>query len=354
MNRVDKLLIYIKENQIDGFFINSYENRRYFSSFTGSNGYLIITENEKILITDQRYTEQAENQAKDFKIITHGIDQFNTLEKELSKFKKIKFAYESKKINDFLIRNIKKLENTIEWVPTDDVLEKMRAVKSNEEIQNIEKAVEIADESLKELIKLIKPKMTEKEVMAELEYLMRKKGSESPAFNTIVASGKRSSLPHGFPTDKKIEYGDVVVIDFGASYNGYMSDITRTLWIGEPNKDIQKIYDVVFEAQTETIKQIKKNQTCHEVDKISRDIFKNNKIERYSLRGLGHGVGLEIHEYPRVVLDTEEIIKENMVFTVEPGIYIPELGGVRIEDVVHVTNEGCRVLTKSPKKIIID
>src|SRR6056297_2336783 len=154
MNRVDKLLIYIKENQIDGFFINSYENRRYFSSFTGSNGYLIITENEKILITDQRYTEQAENQAKDFKIITHGIDQFNTLEKELSKLKKI---------NDFLIRNIKKLENTIEWVPTDDVLEKMRAVKSNEEIQNIEKAVEIADESLKELIKLIKPKMTEKE-----------------------------------------------------------------------------------------------------------------------------------------------------------------------------------------------
>lgn len=354
MNNINKLLEYMNKNDIEAFFINSYENRRYFSGFTGSNGYLIITNNTFKLITDQRYTEQAEIEAKDYNIYTHKIDPFITIKEQLTNLNIKTIGYESKRINDYLLRKLKSLYDEIEWIPTEDVGISIRAVKNEDEITNIKKAVEIADKSFEQLVKAIRPGITENDVMIELEYLMRKNGSQAPAFNTIVASGKRSSLPHGFPTNKKINKGEVVVIDFGANYNGYMSDITRTIWIGEPEKRIKEIFDIVLESQEEAIKSITKGKKCLEIDKAHRDVFIKYDLEKYSLRGLGHGVGLEIHEYPRVVMNNEEIIKENMVFTVEPGIYIPDVGGDRTEDIVLVTNNGCKVLTKSPKKIVID
>lgn len=354
MNRIKKVREFLKEKSTDGVFISSYENRRYLSGFTGSNGFLILTQQDLVLITDQRYTEQAENQAAGFKIITHGLNAFNTIKEAVQALNVKSLGFETKKITDFEIRNIKSLLPDITWTPFEDFVIKNRSIKDSEEIKYIKTAVQIADYAMLKLAKKIKAGMTEREIALELEYLLAKEGSEGPAFGTIVASGKRSSLPHGTPSDKAIEIGEMVVIDYGASYKGYMSDITRTLWIGEQDRRMINIFDIVLKAQEAAIKAIRPGMSCGDIDKAHREVFIENNLEQYSLRGLGHGVGLEIHEYPRVVMNNDEKIEEGMIFTVEPGIYIPDFGGVRTEDVVLVTSNGCEVLTKCPKIIHID
>ncbi len=351
--RIKKLQEYIRKNGYDAFFVSSYENWRYFSGFTGSNAYLLITENQQLLVTDQRYTEQAEKQAQGFEIITHGLDPFETLQKVFSRLDLQKVAFESRKITDFQLRNLRKQLPEIDWQPTVDVGKNLRAVKDEAEIKSLIKAVDIADEALEGLLPFIKPGMTEKAVAVELEYLLAKSGSEPPAFGTIVASGLRSSLPHGKPTAKEIEKGDFIVIDFAGRWNGYMSDITRTIRVGEPRPDLVEIFGLVEKAIDTAIAGVKPGVDCNFLDKLARDVFVEADLEQYSLRGLGHGVGLEIHEYPRVVMDSKEIIQENMVFTVEPGLYLPEKGGVRLEDIVRVTANGCEILTRSPRVIKI-
>jgi len=246
----------------------------------------------------------------------------------------------------------KKIKN-INWIPTEDVIKKIRAVKSEEEIKNIKKAVEIADKSMKKLLEVIKPNITEKEIKIKLEYILAQNGSERPAFGTIVTSGKRTSLAHGKATERKLKEEDLVLIDFGACHKGYMSDMTRTIILGERSEKIKEIYNYVLEALNKAIDFIEPGVTCKEVDKVARDVFKKYGLEKYSLRGLGHGVGLEIHEYPRVVMNNDDLIKENMVFTIEPGLYIPDTGGVRIEDIIVVRNNKCEVLTKTPRIIKI-
>lgn len=352
MNK-DKLLRWMQEENFDAFLMLSDANRRYFSGFTGSNGYLIITKNESILITDQRYTEQAAMQATGFTIVTHGIDPFVTCAEVLERVSPSRIGYETKRITDFHFREWQGLQSNIEWIPTEDVGMKLRAVKEPNEIELIKEAITIAEKAFLETMKWIRIGVTEREVMVELEYQMKKFGSEGIAFDTIVASGKRSSLPHGYPTDKRIESGDPIVIDFGAVYQGYMSDITRTIWVGEPDEKRQMIFDQVVEAQEAAISAIMPGMTCMEIDQVHREVFFKHEIENYSLRGLGHGVGLEIHEEPRVVMKNSGVIEENMIFTVEPGIYIPDFGGIRIEDMVLVTEKGASVLTSLPKRILI-
>lgn len=352
MNR-DKLLQWMDKEKLDAFLIISAANRRYFSGFTGSNGYLIITKNESILITDQRYTEQAALQAPGFTIVTHGIDAFGTCAEVLEKVNPNRIGYETKRITDFHFRKWQGLQSNIAWIPTEDVGMKLRAVKEPNEIEWIKKSIAIAEKAFLETMKWISIGVTEREIMVELEYQMKKLGSDGVAFDTIVASGKRSSLPHGYPTDKKIELGDPIVIDFGAVYQGYMSDITRTIWVGEPDQEHQMLFDQVLEAQEAAVLAIKPGMTGMEIDQVHRDVFLRHEIEAYSLRGLGHGVGLEIHEEPRVVMKNTDVIEENMIFTVEPGIYIPDFGGIRTEDMVLVTKEGARVLTSLPKRILI-
>lgn len=350
---INKVKEYIKDKNVDAFFVTALENVRYLSGFTGSNGYLIISQEQLTLITDQRYTEQAEKEAAHFKILTHGLDPFSKIKKAIEELKINTIAFESKNISNYQFRNLNEKINNIEWIPTEDVIKNIRAIKSEEEIENIKKAVKIADESMEKLLKVIKPNITEKELKIELEYILAKNGSESPAFGTIVTSGKRTSLAHGKATDRKLKEDDLVLIDFGACYEGYMSDMTRTIILGERSDKMKKIYNYVLEALKKAVDFVKPGVTCNEVDKAARDVFEKYGLEKYSLRGLGHGVGLEIHEYPRVVMDNDDLIKENMVFTIEPGLYIPDIGGVRIEDIVVVRENKCEVLTKTPRVITI-
>lgn len=354
MNKLEKLKKEMNALNIDTFIIFSEENRRYITGFKGSNGIVIIHESKNILITDSRYTEQACNEAVDFEVVTYNLSSFSTLKEIMSNLKCKKVGYESKLLDDYTVRNLKALDNNIELVPTEDVLINIRKIKSDEELNYLRKAIEISDKGIIELVKNIKAGITEKELAIELEYNMKKFGSEGEAFKTIVVSGKRTSLPHGNPTDKVIENGDMVTIDFGAIYNGYHSDITRTIWFGEPSKRMQEIYDIVVLSQVEAIKSIKTGMLCKDIDKVHRDVFLNHDLEQYSLRGLGHGVGLQIHEWPRVVMNNDEVIESNMIFTIEPGLYLPDLGGVRTEDIVIVKEDSVEVVTKAPRKIVIE
>lgn len=350
---IKKVKEYIENKNVEAFFVTALENIRYLSGFTGSNGYLIISQSQLFLITDQRYTEQAEKETSNFIILTHGLEPFSTIKKAIENLKIDTIAFESKNINNYQFRKLVEKINKIKWIPTEDVIKKIRAIKSEEEIEKIKKAVEIADKSLEKLLEIIKPNITEKEIKIELEYILAQKGSESPAFGTIVTSGKRTSLAHGKATDRKLKENDLVLIDFGACYEGYMSDMTRTIILGESSDKMGKIYSHVLKSLEKAVDFVKPDVTCNEVDNIARDVFEKHGLEKYSLRGLGHGVGLEIHEYPRVVMNNDELIKQNMVFTIEPGLYIPDIGGVRIEDIVVVRENGCEVLTKSPRIIKI-
>ncbi len=354
MNKLMQLKQKMQNLNIDTFLIMSDANRRYITGFTGSNGIVIINGDNRYLITDSRYAEQAQQQAPEFNVIVYNLSSFDTIKEYLTKSNAKKVGYESKCINDFTLNSVKEKCPNFEFVATCDIVLEIRKVKTEDELTDLKKAVDISDKAIIELSKQLKIGMTEREVAIELEYLMKKFGSEKESFSTIAVSGKRTSLAHGGPTNKKIEGGDMLTLDFGAVYNGYHSDITRTLWFGEPSKRMQQIFDIVATAQEEAIKAIKPNAICKEIDAVHRKVFLDNDVEEYSLRGLGHGIGLEIHEWPRVVMNNDEVITENMIFTVEPGLYFPDFGGVRTEDVVIVRANEVQVITKAPKKIVID
>ncbi|MHC0039071.1 M24 family metallopeptidase [Pseudoneobacillus sp. C159] len=351
LKRVSKLRLLMKEKNLSAVLIHSYENRRYFSGFTGSNGYLLVTHDSLLLITDQRYTQQAAEQAKDYGIIVHGIDPFRTIREEFSKYDLERIGFEANHLSVALFNQFTGMFPESNWVPLLNELLLMRSVKDQEEIESIKRSIELSDSAFADLLPLIKPGMTEKEVLVELEYLMGKYGHEGPAFGTIVAADKRAALPHAVPTDNQVKRDHFLLIDFGAKYQGYMSDMTRTIIIGTPDREYMKIYDLVLTALEKSIEAVKPGISAHELDRVARDIFEQAGLEKYSLRGLGHGVGLQIHENPRIVLDGQEILEPGMVFTIEPGLYIPDSVGVRIEDIVLVTEDGCEVLTKTNRHV---
>lgn len=351
MKRLEKIRDFIREKGVDAFFVQSLKNLSYFSGFTGSNGYLLITSTKAVLVTDQRYSEQARQEAPGWEVIVHGLDPFTTLAEAIGQLGAATISYESKEITDFQITALREGNRSVEWVPFVDVCIGLRSVKEESEVACIQTSLKIAEDALEKLLPSIRPGVSEREIAIELEILMRRLGSEAPAFDTIVASGTHSALPHAKPTDRAIQENDLIVIDFGATWKGYRSDITRTIIVGELEPPLQKIFDCVHRALEEAVAGIKPGSTCHEVDKLARDVFLAADLEAYSLRGLGHGVGLDIHEFPRVVMNNPARIEPGMLFTVEPGVYVPNVGGVRIEDMVVVTADGCRVLTRSPRII---
>jgi len=237
--------------------------------------------------------------------------------------------------------------------PEESLVEELRIIKDESEIEKIKKAVEIADQGFQFLIDFIEPGKSEKEVALELEFFMKRQGGEANAFDFIVASGKRGALPHGVASEKKIELGDLVTIDFGTVYQGYHSDITRTLAVGEPTAKLRDIYELVLTAQEKVIAEIKAGMDCFDADKIARDFIAEAGYKDNFGHGLGHGVGLEIHEAPRLSYTSEAVLKAGMVVTDEPGIYVSGLGGVRIEDDLLITESGCEVLNSAPKELII-
>ena len=237
--------------------------------------------------------------------------------------------------------------------PLKGFIEELRRVKSEDEIALIAKAEAISDEAFSHVIKLIKPGMTELEIAMELEFQMRRAGASGVSFDTIVASGKRSSMPHGVATDKKVEIGDFITMDYGCIYQGYCSDITRTIALGQVDEKQETVYNLVRKAQEEALAVIKAGVTGKEVHMAAQNVFQDAGYGPFFGHGLGHSVGLEIHEEPRFSPKAEEVMQENMVITVEPGLYLPNWGGVRIEDLVVIKKDGYINLTHSPKELII-
>ncbi|WP_312520691.1 Xaa-Pro peptidase family protein [Anaerospora sp.] len=349
-NRIERLRELCTNKGLEGFIVTKPENRLYFSGFCGSSGLLLVTGNDAKLLTDFRYVTQAQSQAPDFEIVRHGVAILKTLGQTASNLEVKKLGFEMDYVTWADYQAMERELSGIELIPCR--VDELRMMKDEAEITALKRAVFIADQAFSHILKYIRPGMTEREVALELEYTMRRLGAEKSAFDIIVASGVRSSLPHGIASEKIIANGDFVTMDFGAVYNGYHSDITRTIIMGQASDKQRQIYEIVLQAQLAGVAAVQPGRTGKQIDEVSRSIITNAGYGNYFGHGLGHGVGLNIHEEPRLSPGGDTMLEAAMTVTVEPGIYIPEWGGVRIEDTVVVVSAGCEVLTASSKQLI--
>ena len=349
--RLERLLKKISAETVDAILIYKPENVYYFSGFNGDSTILFVSKNFCKLITDGRYTEQAARQAKNFEVIKQTEGLFSKLADEVKNSAVKVLGFEG---NFFTFDEHANLKEKLPNVELKSVeVDSLRQIKDAAEISCISQACAIADKAFAEVLKFIKAGMREFEVAAELEYFMRKFGSERAAFDTIVASGIRGSLPHGRASEKIIESGELVTIDFGAVYKGYHSDMTRTICVGKASTRQREIYNAVLDAQIYGLEIIKAGLGGKAIDEKVRERLKNLGYGEYFVHGLGHSLGLEIHEEPRLSPRSNcESLEVNMLVTDEPGVYIPNFGGVRIEDTVLVTDNGAETLTKSPKNLL--
>lgn len=347
--RLANLYEKISAEEVDALLVTKIPNVSYFSGFRGDSSALIVGKNFRKLVTDGRYTEQARRETKNFQIVKQTEGLYKKLVEELKGCKKIGIEGNVVTVaqRDYLAKELQGVElKSVE-------LDTLRQVKDAAEIACIKKACEIADRAFEKILDVLKPEVREVEVAAELEYFMRKFGSERAAFTTIVASGWRGSLPHGTATDKKIAAGELVTMDFGAVFNGYCSDITRTICIGKASAEQKKIYNAVLTAQLYGLEIITAGKSGVDVDAAVRKNLEDAGFGENFVHGLGHGVGLEIHEEPRLSkFSKTENLLPNMIATDEPGLYFENFGGVRIEDTVLVTSGAAQPLTRSPKNLI--
>jgi len=355
MKRLLKIKNKIEEEKVDAFLITDSKNCRYLSGFTGS-GALMITTEENFLLTDFRYIEQAEKESSSFKIQKYR-QFYKTLVEILEEENIKRLGFEAEHLSyDQYIKMKKEVENneiSVEWKPFSETVEKVRMVKTEEEINKIRTAAEISDRAFKKLLPFIKVGVTEREIEMELEYLLKKFGSEKNAFDFVIASGKRSSLPHGRSTERSFSPGDFIVIDFGAVYDGYSSDMTRTVFLGDdPDSRQIKIYETVLKGQILGLETLKPGKEACEIDQRVRKFFEKDGYDKYFGHSLGHGVGLNVHEGPAVSQKSDIELVSGMVVTIEPGIYIPDWGGVRIEDLVVIRDDGYELLTHTEKDMI--
>jgi len=351
VEKLGKLRARFSELGIDGMLITNGYNRRYMTGFTGTAGVVLIGEKKAVFITDFRYVEQASRQINGYEIIQHMGSIIDEVAKQAADLGIKRLGFEQDHLS---FATYKLYENTVQaqLVPVSGGVEKLRLIKSDAEIKILKEAAEIADAAFQHILSFIRPGIREIDVANELEFFMRKNGAISSSFDIIVASGYRSALPHGVATEKVIEKGEFVTLDFGAYYKGYCSDITRTVAVGEVSGELRSIYKIVLEAQLRGMTGIKPGMTGREADALTRDYITEKGYGDYFGHSTGHGIGLEVHEGPGLSVRTDTVLEPGMVVTVEPGIYIPGLGGVRIEDDTVVTKDGNESLTHSPKDLI--
>jgi len=333
--RLEKIRSVLQSEDIDSMVVSNIKNVRYISGFTGDEGMAVITENSAYLIVDGRFTEQAKIESK-IQVVDYGGNFVKTIGEILKENNSKKCAFEGNTITFSEASHMMDVINFVSWIAKKDVFEKVRMVKDIEEIKIIKKSLQIALDTFEYIKPQVVAGVTELDIANEIEYKMKKLGASGPSFDTIVASGKRSSLPHGVATKKVIENGDAVVIDMGAIYNGYCSDITRTIFVGGMSKEQERVYDLVKKAQKFAIDAIEAGVSCKEVNEVAVNEFKKNGMEKYFVHSLGHGVGLDVHERPFVAGRSLDVFEPGMVVTVEPGLYLPNQFGVRIEDMVMV------------------
>lgn len=352
-NRVSKLRNVVQDHGLDAILITSGINRRYLSGFTGSSGYVLITEEEAYLLTDFRYMTQASEQSKGLKVVQHAPSFVDTVRELLPKGGNCRLGFEQDDVTYGSYASYAEALKPATLVPVSQAVEKLRMFKDEEELAVLRRAADLADDTFRHILKVIKPGMTERDVDLEMEFYMRSHGATASSFDTIVASGERSAMPHGVASEKVIQKGDIVTFDFGALLDGYCSDITRTIAVGDPGAKLKEIYEIVLESQLYALEHIKPGMTGREADALARDIIASKGYGDAFGHSLGHGLGMEVHEWPRLSMRSDDVLEPGMVVTVEPGIYVPGLGGVRIEDDVVVTETGVEKLTHSSKDFTV-
>jgi len=344
----------LKNSELDAFLITKTENVRYLTEFTGEDSYSIIrSDGSCFLITDSRYTCQASKEVKDTKVVEYkGKELLNKIEEAFSDAKRI--GIESTMTLSFYSK-LKERFPKIKFEQQNSFFEELRMIKTKEEIELIEKASNIASKAYISTLNSFKEGITELEIAAILEFEMKKAFAKKTSFDTIVASGERSAMPHGVASEKKIKTGDVVTIDFGCFYKCYASDCTRTISFGKPkNNKVYEIYKIVLDAQLKALSKIREGVKAEEIDEAARGVIDRAGYGNNFGHSTGHGVGLEVHEMPAVSPNSDLILRENMVITVEPGIYIDGEFGIRIEDLVVVQKNGFRNLTNLEKERLIE
>ncbi|WP_304608780.1 Xaa-Pro peptidase family protein [Planomicrobium sp. CPCC 101079] len=350
--KLQKLRTEMEKQQLEALLVTSRYNLRYVTNFTGSAGLALVTKDKAWFITDFRYTEQATAQATEFEVVqakTNLLEEVAELAKEYG-VGTISFEQEYMTYATF-VQYQEKLDAQLK--PVSGLIEKIRMIKTPDEVEILKQAAKIADAAYEHICGFIRAGRTELEVSNELEFFMRQQGATSSSFDIIVASGLRSALPHGVATGKVIEQGELVTLDFGALYNGYISDITRTVAVGEPSEQLKEIYQIVLDSQVLGVEKIGPGMTGIEADAIARDYIKSKGYGEAFGHSTGHGIGLEVHEAPGLSSKSETVLEPGMAVTVEPGIYLPGIGGVRIEDDILITESGNERLTNSTKELRI-
>lgn len=342
---------------IDGGIIESAAARQYFTGFSSDSGYLIVSKNGNVFLADSRYIEAAQAQVDccDVVLLTDAKEQ---IPKYLKKFNCSSIAIEANHVTVSGLRDYSKMFKPEDFKAVfdsrfDKYIRYLRCAKKEEEIRNVKAAQAIAQAAYDNAVRYIKPGMTEKEVALALDFHMLRNGAEKVSFDTIVVSGKNSSLPHGTPSDKRIEFGDFVTMDFGAVVNGYHSDMTRTVAVGEASDEMVEVYSIVLDAQAAAIEKAAQGVAAKDVDAAARKVINEAGYGQFFGHSTGHGVGVEIHEDPHISPRSEYVLREGNIVTVEPGIYIPDKFGVRIEDMILITADGCENLTSTPKELTV-
>ena len=347
-------MIPFSELKIDALLVSALPNIRYLSGFTGDNGLLLVTPESQTLFTDPRFTIQASQECTcAIKIAPKGpVDPYAMEAIRRKKLKRVGFEA-TRMIYDVHRRLKEALPLGVTLKPVGPVIEQLRMVKSKEEIARIRLSVQTNSQAFEKTVQSIRPGVSESHIAAELEFQMRRLGAEKAAFETIVAAGPRSALPHARPGDRKVGVDELLLIDMGACQNGYMSDMTRVLFFGKPSPRMKAMYQAVFKAQLAATAAVREGITSGQVDQQARQVLESEGLGKAFMHSTGHGLGLEIHEPPRVGRRDKTRLQAGMVITIEPGAYIRDFGGIRIEDTVLVTKNGCEILTPTSKELMV-
>lgn len=351
-DRLLRLQSRLKQLKVDCLLILKQENIRYLTGFTPSNGMLLVGSNKMYLLVDFRYAEQAQKEVCEIRVVTFKTFPGEVLKELIAEIKGEKVGFESHVFTFDYFEKIKSSSGRITFKPLANLVENIRAVKEESEIEKIRKAAQIGDKAFEHILPFIKEGVRERDLAIELEFFMLKNGAEKESFDIIVAFGERSSMPHAVATERRLKFGDFIKLDFGATFQGYHSDMTRTLVFGRANQKQKEIYGIVKRAQEEALAAIKLEIETEKIDSAARDYISKANYGEFFGHGLGHGVGLEVHELPILKAGSRDILKAGMVFTVEPGIYLSDFGGVRIEDLVVLRDDGVEILTRSPKELL--
>lgn len=354
--RLHNLRSIMAAKSLDALLVANPQNRRYLSGFTGTAGYLVVTEDKAWFVADARYVDQAKAQCTECEVVREESSLLSTIRPLLTHAGTRTLGFEGDFLTYDAVLAHRALETEVkglQLVATSGLVEGLRATKDDGELTNIARAADIADAAFNYILGVLRAGLRESEVALELETFMRKQGASDRAFDTIVASGWRSALPHGVATDKVIGKGELITMDYGAVVDGYCSDITRTVVLGPASDEQRRVYQAVMDAQLRGIETVRAGVTGAVVDSAARQWLTDQSLGQWFGHGLGHGVGLEIHERPRLSKVSTDTLTVGMVVTVEPGVYRPGWGGVRIEDDVVVERTGARLLTRAPKGELI-